>query len=207
MDKKTGAKQQTVEAEKFSALELPAPRRRGGKPLREALASRRSTREFQPRNLSLQVLSDLLWSAFGINRPETGDRTAPYWRHVMVIDVYAAMADGVRLYEPEDHRLVPYMPGDIRAKTGLQDFVALAPLNLIYVAHGDRMGDIGKQDQRLYASVDAAFIGQNVYLCCAAEGLGTVFRGAFDGAGLGRILNLPAGQFVTFTQTVGYPVG
>jgi len=205
MNKREGAGRQAADAEQFSALELPAPRRRGGKTLKEALALRRSTREFQPRGLPLQVLSDLLWSAFGINRPGTGDRTAPYWRHVMVIDVYAAMADGVRLYEPESHRLLPYMPGDIRAKTGMQDFVATAPLNLVYVAHGDRMGDISERDQRLYASVDAAFIGQNVYLFCASQGLGTVFRGAFDGAGLGRILNLPSGQFVTFTQTVGYP--
>src|SRR5208337_3739295 len=118
------------------------------------------------------------------------------WRHVMVIDVYAAMADGVRLYEPDSHRLVPYMPGDIRAKTGMQDFVATAPLNLIYVAHGDRMGDIGEGDQRLYASVDAAFIGQNVYLFCASQGLATVFRGDVDYPKLSRTLRLSDQQFV-----------
>jgi nitroreductase len=199
-----GAERGIADAGPFAALDLPAPKSRGGRPLTEALQLRRSTREYAPRALPLQILSDLLWAAFGINRPETGDRTAPYWRHVMVIDVYAALQDGVRLYEPQTHRLLPYMPGDIRAKTGTQDFVAVAPLNLIYVAHGDRMGDITPEDQRLYASVDAAFIGQNVYLFCASEGLGTVFRGALDAAGLGRILSLPAGQFVTFAQTAGY---
>jgi nitroreductase len=193
------------EAGPFSALALPAPRARGGKPLMEVLGSRRSTREYAARALPSQMLSDLLWAAFGINRPKTGERTAPYWRHVMVIDVYAATADGVRLYDPEDHRLLPHMAGDIRAKTGMQDFVATAPLNLIYVAHGDRMGDISREEQRLYASVDAAFIGQNVYLFCASVGLGTVFRGALDTSSLGRTLQLPAGQFVTFAQTVGYP--
>jgi len=192
-------------AAKRPAIALPAPRTSGGKPLTEALLLRRSIREYSPRALPPQVLSDLLWAAFGINRPHSGDRTAPYWRHVMVMDVYAARADGVWLYEPQSHQLLPYMDDDIRAQTGLQDFVATAPLNLIYVAHGDRMGDIPAEDRRLYASVDAGFIGQNVYLYCASEGLATVFRGAVNTTALGRTMNLGAGEFVTFAQTVGYP--
>jgi hypothetical protein len=91
----------------------------------------------------------------GVNRAN-GDRTAPYWRHVMVIDLY----------------------------------VAVAPVDLIYVAHGERMHDVNAEERRLYASVDAAFIGQNVYLFCASENLGTVFRGALDTAALGRSLRL-----------------
>ena len=157
-------------AEDAKTIALPAPRSNGGKPLIEALALRRSTREFAPRPLPLQVLSDLLWAAFGINRP-SGDRTAPYWRHIMVIDVYAALADGVWLYEPKQHALLPHLRADIRAQTGQQDFIGTAPLNLIYVAHGERMQDISPQDRRLYASVDTGFIGQNVYLFCASEGL------------------------------------
>jgi nitroreductase len=184
-------------------LQLPPPDRAGGKPLMEALALRRSTRAYADRALSVQTLSDLLWAAFGVNRP-SGDRTAPYWRHVMVIDVYAAMADGVWLYDPAGHRLTRHMDQDIRAETGLQDFVANAPLNLIYVAHGERMNDVPPEDRRLYASVDAGFIGQNVYLFCASEGLGSVFRGAVDLQKLGRRLGLAEGQFVTFAQTVGY---
>ena len=195
-----------VHAEVGTSIELPAPRRTGGKGLFEALQLRHSTRAYATRPLPQQVLSDLLWAAFGINRPATGDRTAPYWRHVMVIDVYAAMADGVWFYEPRGHILRLYMQEDIRAQTGLQDFVATAPLNLIYVAHGERMGDIPAEERRLYASVDAGFIGQNVYLFCASEGLGSVFRGAVDLAALGRTLRLGPGQFVTFAQTVGYPI-
>ena len=123
----------------------------------------------------------------------------------MVIDIYTAMADGVWLYEPETHRLQPYLLGDIRAATGLQDFVGTAPLNLIYVAHGERMGDIKAEERRLYASDDAGFIGQNVYLFCASAGLATVFRGAVPYDELARKLQLPAEQFVTFAQTVGFP--
>ena len=59
----------------------------------------------------------------------------------------------------------------------MQDFVGTAPLNLVYVAHGERMTDVSPEERRLYASVDAGFIGQNVYLFCASEGLATVFRG------------------------------
>jgi hypothetical protein len=82
----------------------------------------------------------------------------------MVIDIYATMADGVWLYEPKAHKLLPHLYGDIWSETGTQDFVGKAPLNLVYVAHGERMGDISAEDRRLYASVDAGFIGQNVYL-------------------------------------------
>jgi len=187
-------------------LTLPHARSGGGMPLTQALKLRRSTREYSDRALTMQVFSDLLWAAFGINRP-SGDRTAPYWRHVMVIDVYVVMADGVWLYEPKAHTLLPHLKDDVRAQTGLQDFVAGAPLNLVYVAHGERMTDVSAEERRLYASVDAAFIGQNVYLYCASEGLATVFRGAVDQAKLARVLKLSDMQFVTFAQTVGYARG
>lgn len=186
------------------ARELPAPRKEAGRPLMQALQARHSTREYSQRPLSPQVLSDLLWAAYGVNRP-SGDRTAPYWRHIMVIDVYAAMADGVWLYDPKAHALRPHLGADIRAQTGTQDFVATAPLNLVYVVHGERMMDVSPEDRRLYGSVDAAFAGQNVYLYCASEGLATVFRGAVDYAKLKRALQLPNGQFVAFAQTIGYP--
>lgn len=183
---------------------LPSPRLEGGQTLLNTLWLRRSTREYSDRALPLPVLSELLWAAFGVNRPN-GDRTAPYWRHVMVIDVYLAMPDGVWRYEAATHSLTRCSEQDIRGRTGLQEFVGKAALNLIYVAHGERMTDVAFEDRRLYASVDAAFIGQNVYLFCASEGLGTVFRGAVDYPDLTRILRLPDGQFVTFAQTVGYP--
>ena len=165
---------------------------------------RRSTRAYAPTQLPAQLLSDLLWAANGVNRP-SGERTAPYWRHIMVTDIYVAMADGVWLYQPETHKLQAHLPDDIRAATGSQDFVGVAPLDLIYVAHGERMTDVGPAERTRFASVDAAFIGQNVYLFCASAGLGTVFRGAVPYEALTKKLGLPPEQFVTFAQTVGYP--
>jgi nitroreductase len=185
-------------------MELPLPKMSGGMPLMQALKLRKSTREYSDRPLPPQVLSNLLWAAFGINRP-SGDRTAPYWRHIMVIDVYAAMADGVWSYDPKAHALQQHSRADIRALTGTQDFVGAAPLNLIYVAHGERMLDVSPDDRRLYASVDTGFIGQNVYLFCASEGLVSVFRGAVPYEKLEKAMQLPAEQFVAFAQTVGYP--
>lgn len=185
-------------------MQLPPARTSGGMPLNEALMLRHSTREYSSRHLDPQLLSDLLWSAFGINRP-SGDRTAPYWRHIMVIDVYAVMANGTWLYDPRRHVLARHLEDDIRARTGLQDFVGTAPLNLVYVAHGERMQDASAEDRRLYASADACFIGQNVYLFCASEGLATVFRGAVDQRALAQAMQLGNDEFVTFAQTVGYP--
>ena len=187
------------------AIELPQPATGGGKTLAEALRARRSTREFTSEALSLAVLSGLLWSAYGINRPQSGDRTAPSWRHSIEQKIYLALPDGVWLYDPVEHRLLPHLAADLRALTGTQDFVGTAPLNLVYVADGAGMGDVSAEEKRLYAFTDTGFIGQNVYLFCAAAGLATVFRGSLERDKLGKALQLPGEQFVTFAQTVGYP--
>jgi len=186
-----------------AALELLPPRSQGGKPLIETLRLGRSVREFSDRPLPVQVLSDLLCAAFGVNRP-SGDRTAPYWRHITVVDVYAAMADGMWLYEPKRHVLLAHSRTDVRAQTGQQDFVTNAPLNRVYVAYGERMPDISANERLLYASVETGFIGQNVYLFFSAEGLAAVFRGAVNYERLKRIMQLEVDQLVTSAQTVGY---
>ena len=191
-------------AESGRPLSLPAPRTEGGVSLRAALQKRQSIREFADRSLAPPLLSDLLWAANGVNRPESGDRTAPCWRHVDVIDIYLAMADGVWLYVAKDHELRPHLSTDLRAQTGIQDFVGTAPLNLIYVANGDRMGNVAQDERRLWATADTGFIAQNVYLLAAAEGLATVFRASVPKP-LAGSLGLESQHFVTAAQTVGYP--
>ena len=146
--------------------ELPSPRASGGKPLIDTLKLRRSIREYADRPLPPQVLSDLLWAAFGINRP-SGDRTAPYWRHVMVIDVYAALADGVWLYDPA-HASAGATPRDRypqrdRHAGFRRDRPAQSRLRGPWRAHAG----VSPEERRLYASVDTGFIGQNVY--CSAH--------------------------------------
>lgn len=196
-----------VAAAPGQTMSLPAPRTEGGVSLRAALQKRRSIRDFADRPLPPELLSDLLWAAYGINRPESGDRTAPCWRHQVIIDIHVVLADGVWLYEPAPHRLRARVSGDLRAATGMQDFVGRAPVNLVYVAHGEDMGKVADEEKRLWANVDAGFIAQNVYLLAAAEGLATVFRASVPRRELAASLQLPEGQFITGAQTVGYPLG
>jgi nitroreductase len=186
-------------------LELPPPRASGGTPLIDALRQRRSTRDYADRPLPAQVLSDLLWAAFGVNRPASGDRTAPSWRHAIEIGIYVTTADGVWRFEPRGHRLEPHLRGDIRARTGVQDFVGTAAVNLVYVADGNRIDSASQQEKRLWAYTDTGFIGQNVYLFCASEGLGSVFRASLDRDALARTLRLERHEFITCAQSVGYP--
>lgn len=101
-----------------TSVPLPRPRMEGGMSLMSTLRQRRSTRAYSDRALDPQVLSDLLWAAFGINR-SSGDRTAPYWRHVMVLDLYVAMAGGTWRYEPRAHALTKHLDRDLRAQTGV----------------------------------------------------------------------------------------
>lgn len=184
---------------------LPPPRADFGKSLAQALKLRRSLREYDPRPLSPQVLSELLWSAYGVNRPSTADRTAPSWRHARETDVFAVMAEGVWRYDALKHVLVPHMAGDVRAQTGVQDFVGTAPLNLVYVSNAEHMSGVSREEQHRFAAADVGFIGQNVYLYCASEGLACVFRASFDTDRLARTLGLGETQFIMFSQTVGYP--
>jgi nitroreductase len=194
-------------APELAPIILPAPRSDFGRSLGQALNMRRSQRDFASRPLPIQVLSELLWSAYGVNRPGTEDRTAPSWRHARETEIYAAMESGTWRYDPVAHRLQPHLAGDIRAQTGAQDFVAVAPLTLVYVSDATHMSGVSAQEQRRFAAADTGFIGQNVYLYCASELLACVFRGSLDAERLGRTLNLAETQFIEFAQTVGYPKG
>src|SRR5271166_527204 len=192
-------------AQAQQSIALPPPRADFGTSLAQALKLRRSIRAFDPRPLAPQVLSELLWAAYGVNRPATADRTAPSWRHARETDVYAAMADGVWRYDPIKHVLVPHLAGDVRAQTGVQDFVGTAPLNLVYVSNAEHMSGVPREEQHRVAAADIGFIGQNVYLYCASEGLACVFRASLDTARLARTLGLAETQFIMFSQTVGFP--
>ncbi|UCF06050.1 MAG: SagB/ThcOx family dehydrogenase, partial [bacterium] len=181
------------------------PRTDGGRPLMQVLAERHSSREYSTEKLPAQVLSDLLWAAFGINRPESGKRTAPSAVNWQEIDIYVATAEGLYLYDAKKHALNRVLAEDIRAATGRQDFTAEAPVNLVYVADFSRMGKASDEQKAFYSAADAGFIGQNVYLYCASEGLATVVRGAVDKEALAKTMKLGPEQRVILAQTVGYP--
>jgi SagB-type dehydrogenase family enzyme len=192
-------------AQETQVIKLPGPQTEGGKPLMECLKARQSGREFSPEKLQLQTLSNLLWAAYGINRPDSGKRTAPSAVNWQNIDLYVATADGLFLYEAKEHSLVQILKEDIRALTGTQDFVKTAPVNLIYVGDYARIPRGSDEDKRFYSGAHAAFISQNVYLFCASEGLATVVRASINREELAKAMKLRPEQHIMLAQTVGYP--
>ena len=192
-------------AQDLKPIQLPQPRMDGGKPLMQALKERKSTRAFSSEKLPMQTLGNLLWAAFGINRPDTGQRTAPSAMNRQEMDIYVATADGLYLYDAKGNALQPVLTNDIRAATGMQPFVKDAPVELVYVADYARMGGGTDEGKNLYAAADTGFISQNVYLFCASEDLATVVRGSVDRAALAKTMKLRPEQKIILAQTVGYP--
>ncbi len=186
-------------------IRLPKPQMGGGKPLMQALKERQSVREFRKDKLPDQVLSNLLWAANGINRPDSGRRTAPSAHNWQEIDVYLIIAEGVYIYEPKDHVLKLIKDGDLRALAGTQAYVQDAPANLIYVADTSRMGNATPQEKEILAAADTGFVSENVYLFCASEGLVTVVREGVDRPALSKAILLGPEQKIILGQTVGYP--
>jgi SagB-type dehydrogenase family enzyme len=185
-------------------ITLPAPDKTGGLPLMEAIAGRRSLREFAPTELPLATLSNLLWAANGVNRDD-GGRTAPSAMHANEIDIYVALPSGAYLYDAGANALALVAGTDIRRITGYQDFVDEAPLDLVYVADHGRMTLIPVASRESFASVAAGAITQNVYLFAASSGLATVIRAWIDREAIAQALGLPHDHQVLLSQTVGFP--
>ncbi len=184
--------------------QLPAPQKTGGKPLMQALAERQSAREFTGQKLQPQALSNLLWAAWGINRPD-GRRTAPSARNWQDIDIYVTLPEGLYLYDAKAHALTLVLAEDLRSATGSQPFPAQAALNLVYVSDGAKIpAATAEADRAMYAGAHTGFISQNVYLFCASEGLGTVVRALVDRPELAKRMHLRADQRITLVQTVGH---
>jgi nitroreductase len=195
----------TAPAQVLSPLVLPPPVTEGGKPLMTALKARSSAREFSAEKLPLQTLSNLLWAAWGINRPD-GRRTAPSASNRQEIDIYVALPEGVFLWDAKTNTLNPIAAGDHRGATGTQPVAAAAAANLLYIADTARLSrPPGDPQQLLNIGADAGFIAENVYLFCASEGLATVVRASVAKEALGKILTLRDTQVIVLAQSVGYP--
>ena len=187
-----------------ATISLPPASTQGGMPLLDALAKRRSAREFAPDPLPLPLLSGLLWAAWGRNRPE-GGRTAPSAINCQEIDLYVALPAGAYRYDADAHALHLVSDSDVRRVTGYQDFVDDAPLDLVFVADHGRMKMVPAGDRQSYSAVAAGAIAQNVYLFAAAHGLATVLRAWIDRNAIADALGLSHDQHVVLSQTVGYP--
>jgi len=182
----------------FDTIKLQAPDTLGGKPLMQAISRRKTDRSFDSRNLSLKHLSEILWVANGVNRAK-GKRTVPSAMGLYPLQTYAVLANGIYLYNPLKHQLEPVVKGDFRNLAGTQNFVEVAPLNLLFIAKARNANDNFQS-----AIMDSGYCGQNVYLYCASEGLRTVVRASAKDAELLKAMNLGSNYKFILAQTVGY---
>lgn len=192
-------------AQETKTIKLPAPQKEIGKPLMEVLNIRQSSRAFSSTPLPQQELANLLWAAFGINRPETGKRTAPSARNWQEVDIYVTTAEGAFLYDAKENSLKQVVAEDIRALTGSQDYVKGAGLNLVFVADQSKYGDAANDDKLMYSGADVGFIAENAYLYCTSQGLAVVVRAMIKREELAKKLNLKPEQKIILAQTIGYP--
>ncbi len=195
----------------LSPVKLPPPDMKGGKPLMQCLKDRKTDRSFSTKKLPVDVLSNLLWAASGVNRADSGKRTAPSAVNWQEVDVYVAMEEGLYIYNAKAHILEPVLKSDLRKNTTQllqpsRSSVAGAPLQLIYVADYEKMSFlVNDEDKKLYSSADTGFISQNVYLYCASEGLATGVRGMVNKEALSKDMKLRDKQKIILVQAVGYP--
>ena len=192
-------------AQSLAPISLPAPVMDGGRPLMSVLKARASAREYAADPLPQQTLANLLWAAWGVNRPD-GRRTAPSASNKQEIDIYVTLPGGTYVWDAKANVLNPVAPGDHRAETGTQPFPGTAALNLIYVADMTKVSRPATDPQAMMnVGANAGFIAENVYLFCASEGLATVVRASIPKEALAKTLNLRETQVIVLAQTVGFP--
>lgn len=197
------------------AILLPEPEKVGGKSILACLNERRTTRNISSKELPIQIISNLLWAGFGINRDTASfgkhGRTAPSASNSQEIDLYVALPSAVYVYEPVEHQLLPVVKGDYRSRSGRRS-AASAPLNIFYVADlskydlGPSQPDrsIGDHEvQKSYYYTDTGFIAQNVYLFAASFGLAAWFHNC-DKENTHKEFGLKSSQRILFAQTIGY---
>jgi nitroreductase len=180
-------------------IELPAPHKAGGLPLMEALAKRSTSRSFDARDLTPQQLSDLLWAGFGINRPD-GKRTAPSAHNRQELDLFVLLKQGAYVYDPAKNALLQASTDDLRG-LGAKTEAAVCVLFVADLSKRQEKPEASKE----WATVDSGFIGENIYLYCASEGLATGYRaGGFDSAALKPKLKLKPDHEIVAAQPVGF---
>jgi nitroreductase len=192
-------------AQTEGVIKLNQPDLTKGISVMEALKKRKSERNLSDKKLTLQQLSEVLWAADGVNRPD-GKRTSPAAMAKYAVDIYAVLPEGVYLYDVAKHELAPVAKGDFRKQAGMQDFVYIAPVNLVYVLNlknwQDESRPILEQKRDRWIAVELGCIAQNVHLYCASEGLGTVIRGMIDEKKFSEVIKVKPEQ-ILMAQTVG----
>lgn len=193
----------------MDTIRLPRPET--STPVETAMAARHTSREFAPRELTDQHLSDLLWAMYGQNRPD-GKRTVPASMGLYILDLYVVRPDGIFLFNPADMTLEPRLEGDHRALAGMQEFVATAPLSIVVYANFDRfkiddpeLAPLVDSFKMPSAYLDAGAAAENAYLFCATQGINVVERLMVDEKTFSAALGLPESHRMMVGLTFGYP--
>lgn len=211
-----GSKEDAPVPEGPKPISLLPPEKEGGTSVLAALWERKTNRSIREEKLPPQVLSNLLWAAFGVNRDKgpfaQPGRTAASASNSQEIDLYVALEDGIFLYEAVPHRLVPVLAGDHRSEVARRGRGTRAPAILIFVADIARFAKAPFQEpglrdpeiQKSYYNVATGLIAGNVYVFAASQGLAAWFHNCKK-EGLAKALSLRPDQRVLYAQTVGYP--
>ena len=163
-------------------------------PLKKALQLRQTTRQMSEIDIPPHILSDLLWAAYGYNRPDEHKRTAPSARNMQEMDIYLFSREGIYLYEADRSMLRLILKGDHRKSISSQEHFAVAPVSIVIVANYDRMTGMDEEARNFYAPCDAGYVSQNIYLYCAASHMATVACGAINRDELAKLLHIKNGK-------------
>jgi nitroreductase len=192
-------------AQDGNSIKLNAPNKERGLTIMKALEQRKSTREYADKQLSVQDLSDLLWAANGINRPDEGKRTAPTAMNQQEIDIYVLTADGASLYDAKNNVLQVVTKDDLRPMLAAgQDFVTTAPVVLLIVADASRFRGGDTEHGRTMMACDAGIVSQNISLFCSGCGFVTVPRAMMDREPLAKALGLSESCQLYLNHPVGF---
>ena len=180
----------------INAEVLPAPQTTGGKPLMQVMSERKSSREYKEnQTVSKQDLSNMLWAAWGITHD--GKHTVATAMNRQELSLYVVSPTEVSRYNPEANTLTVVNKGDFRKYVTMQEFAAVAPINIVMVV------DTDKQNKPEFQGYTAGAASQNIYLYCAQAGLNTVVRAGYDFDNLPLILKLKSNERIMWVQTVG----
>jgi SagB-type dehydrogenase family enzyme len=196
----------SLTAQQNENIALLEPDLKRGMNTMQALALRASATDYDTTALSLRDLSDLLWAANGINRKESGKRTAPSAINAQDIDIYVFMKQGVYLYNPQKNILEFLTMGDHRMLVaGRQEIVAKAPVICVLVSDISkfRMGE-ESQKKLIWGAEDAGIVSQNISIFCASVGLVTRPRSSMEQEKIRVLLNLKENQHLMLNNPVGY---
>lgn len=186
-------------------IKLPAPSKKGGTTTIEALWNRHSTRSFQKKELSKEMLSNLLWASNGINRND-GKRTNPTAMNKQEISIYVFMRDGVYKHDYKSNMLLKMKSGDHRNLLAHgQNYVNDAPVCLLIVSDASALSNIKNNEERLVMlGADAGIVSENINIFCSGNGLATVPRGNMDKDGIKKLLKLGEHNIPLLNNPVGY---